>query len=76
MNNASQNVKRKIEESNKEQRNAIDSILEGWEGEHGFIFPVVDGPPGTGKTRIGVLAASQYALENNKRQIAYLTYTN
>ena len=76
MNNAAQNVKRKIEESNKEQRNAIKSILEGWEEEHGFIFPIVDGPPGTGKTRIGALAASQYALENNKRQIAYLTYTN
>ena len=76
MNNAAQNVKRKIEESNKEQINAIESILEGWEGGTEFIFPVVDGPPGTGKTRIGVLAASQYALGNNKRQIAYLTYTN
>ncbi len=76
MNNAAQDVRRKIEQSNKEQRNAIESIREGWEGETEFIFPVVDGPPGTGKTRIGVLAASQYALENNKRQIAYLTYTN
>jgi hypothetical protein len=76
MSNVAQSVKRKIAESNKEQRNAIDSILEGWEGEDRFIYPVVDGPPGTGKTRIGVLAASQYALENNKRQIAYLTYTN
>lgn len=76
MNSVALNVKRKIEESNKEQRNAIESILEGWGGKHGFIFPIVDGPPGTGKTRIGVLAASQYALGNNKRQIAYLTYTN
>ena len=76
MNSAAQNVKRKIEESNKEQRNAIESILEGWKRERGFIFPIVDGPPGTGKTRIGVLAASQYASENNKRQVAYLTYTN
>jgi len=76
MSNVAQNVKQKIRESNQEQKNAIESILEGWEGGTKFIFPIVDGPPGTGKTRVGVLAASQYALEDNKRQIAYLTYMN
>lgn len=76
MNSVAENTKRKIEESNEQQRNAIESILEGWEGKDEFIFPVVDGPPGTGKTRVGVLAASRYAWENNKRQVAYLTYTN
>jgi superfamily I DNA and/or RNA helicase len=72
----SQKVSQKFEESNQEQKYAIEAILEGWEGRHEFIFPIVDGPPGTGKTRVGVLAASKYALERNKRQIAYLTYTN
>lgn len=76
MNSVTQNVRRKIEESNKQQRDAIEAILEGWRGKDGFIFPIVDGPPGTGKTRVGVLAAAQYVLESNKRQIAYLTYTN
>ena len=77
MNDIAQNVKQKIEESNEEQRKAIESILQGWRGEKDeFIFPIIDGPPGTGKTRIGVLAAAQYVLENNKKQIAYLTYTN
>jgi len=72
----SQKVSQKFEESNQEQKDAIEALLEGWEGRHEFIFPVVDGPPGTGKTRVGVLAASKYALEDNKQQIAYLTYTN
>ena len=76
MNSVIQKVKQKIEESNKQQRDAIEAILEGWRGKNGFIFPIVDGPPGTGKTRVGVLAATQYVLESNKRQIAYLTYTN
>lgn len=72
----SQKVSQKFEESNQEQKDAIEALLEGWEGRHEFIFPIVNGPPGTGKTRVGVLAASKYALENNKQQIAYLTYTN
>lgn len=77
MSDISQNVRAKIEESNKPQQDAIDSILEGWQGERGdFIFPIIEGPPGTGKTRVGVLSAAQYVLEHDKPQIAYLTYTN
>ena len=72
----SQKVSQKFEESNQGQEDAIEAILEGWEEGNEFIFPIVDGPPGTGKTRVAVLAASKYALENNKQQIAYLTYTN
>jgi len=72
-----QNVRKKIEQSNKPQQDAIDSILEGWQGERGdFIFPIIEGPPGTGKTRVGVLSAAQYVLEHDRPQIAYLTYTN
>ncbi len=78
MSDISQNVRAKIEESNRPQQDAIDSILEGWQGkERGdFIFPIIEGPPGTGKTRVGVLSAAQYVLEHDKPQIAYLTYTN
>lgn len=77
MSDISRNVRERINESNSPQKDAIDSILEGWEGERGsFIFPIIEGPPGTGKTRVGVLSAAQYVLEHNKPQIAYLTYTN
>ncbi|GAI13781.1 unnamed protein product, partial [marine sediment metagenome] len=77
MSDISQNVRERIEESNNPQQDAIDSILEGWQGERGdFIFPIIEGPPGTGKTRVGVLSAARYVLEYNRSQIAYLTYTN
>ena len=66
-----------LESLNREQGNAVDSILERWDGRGGdFILPIVDGPPGTGKTTVGVLAAARYVLENSRAQIAYLCYTN
>ncbi len=66
MSDISQNIKKRIEESNKPQQDAIDSILEGWQGKKGdFIFPIIEGPPGTGKTRVGVLSAAQYVLEHD-----------
>jgi len=71
------NVSRRIENLNHEQKNAFDSILEGWESRQGeFILPIVDGPPGTGKTTVGVLAASQHVLDSSRAQIAYLCFTN
>ena len=77
MNEIRENVNQRIRECNKAQQDAIESILEGRDGRSGeFIFPVVDGPPGTGKTRVGVLSASRYILGNRRAQIAYLAYTN
>jgi hypothetical protein len=77
MSDVSQNVKDGIQKANEHQRNAIDSVLEGWQGKNGeFIFPIIEGPPGTGKTTVGVLSAARYVLECDKSQIAYLTYTN
>ena len=62
---------------NREQREAVESILQGWDSPTGeFILPIVEGPPGTGKTTVGVLAAAQYRLENRRPQIAYLCYTH
>lgn len=71
------NLDQRISNLNREQRNGVDSILEGWDGREGeFVLPVVDGPPGTGKTTVGVLSASKYVLENRGTQVAYLCYTN
>lgn len=43
---------------NDEQREAARSIIQGWDAPTGeFIFPVIEGPPGTGKTEVGVLSA-------------------
>lgn len=62
---------------NSEQRNGVDSILERWDGQQDqFVLPIVDGPPGTGKTTVGVLAAAKYVLDTDRAQVAYLCYTN
>lgn len=77
MTDVSKNVRQRIVKMNEHQQDAIDSILEGWEGEgRDFIFPIIEGPPGTGKTTVGVLSTAKYVLENKRPQIAYLTYTN
>lgn len=59
-----------------EQIDAVDAILDDWKQENGFIFPIVDGPPGTGKTTVGSVATLQYLLENPRRQVLYMCYTN
>lgn len=70
-------IQQEIGHLNDSQRSSVGAILQGWEGRGGeFIFPIVEGPPGTGKTHVAVLAAGQCVLENRRRQIAYLTYTH
>jgi len=62
---------------NQEQREAVESILQGWDSPSGeFILPIVEGPPGTGKTTVGVLASALYKEENRRPQIAYLCHTH
>jgi len=58
------------------QNRSVDAFLDDWnsEGENSFIFPVVDGPPGTGKTSVGVIAAAECMLEQRDEQIIYLCY--
>jgi hypothetical protein len=60
------------------QRNAVDSILDEWSqaGDDAFVLPVVDGPPGTGKTSVGTLAVANELLENRDTRVAYFCYTN
>ena len=70
-------LQRRLRMLNQEQRESINSILQGWDSPSGeFILPIVEGPPGTGKTTVGVLASAQYREENRRPQIAYLCHTH
>lgn len=61
----------------KRQQRAVEGILDEWNSDNGdFVFPIIDGPPGTGKTSVGTLAAAKYALENKGAQVGYLAYTH
>jgi len=60
-----------------EQRDAVDAMLGDYIGDTYFVLPVVDGPPGTGKTHTGSLAAGRYALQDvDKHKVLYIAYTN
>jgi len=51
--------------------------VHGWDSGNGdFYLPVVEGPPGTGKTFIGTLAATRYSNESSIPQVTYLCYTH
>jgi len=77
MNAIIQNIENKLKEANTNQKNAIESVIEGWEGkDNEFNFPIVEGPPGTGKTTVGVLSAARYVITEKRPQIAYLAFTN
>jgi superfamily I DNA and/or RNA helicase len=60
-----------------EQREAVDAMLQDCVGDAHFLLPIVDGPPGTGKTHTGSVAAGKYFLQNaNKHKVLYVAYTN
>jgi hypothetical protein len=61
---------------NAEQRAATSAIMKTWESEDSFVFPIVDGPPGTGKTIVGTIAAAKYILENPGEKVTYLCFTH
>lgn len=60
------------------QRAAVNAILDRWDsaGENAFVLPVIDGPPGTGKTTVAAVAIARYLLENPREQVLYMCYTN
>jgi DNA polymerase III delta prime subunit len=60
------------------QRAAVNAILNEWNSaeEDAFVFPIVDGPPGTGKTTVAAVAIAQYLLENPRGKVLYMCYTN
>jgi hypothetical protein len=67
----------KLARLNSPQASAVEAIIEGWDSPTGeFVFPIVDGPPGTGKTEVGTIAVARYAREFGKSQSAYLCYTH
>jgi len=70
-------AERRLRNLNPAQEIAVDSIVEGWDSDTGeFHLPIVEGPPGTGKTYIGTLATYRYWNENSNPEIAYLCYTH
>jgi hypothetical protein len=60
----------------KKQKNAVNGILESWSSGDDFVFPIIDGPPGTGKSTVGTIAAIKYLIENPGNKVAYLCLTN
>ena len=61
----------------KAQKTAVEAILDKWSEKDGeFIFPIIDGAPGTGKTTLGTIATAKYLLENRNSQVVYLAYTH
>jgi len=70
-------LSQRIQRLNSAQRESVEAILQSWDAPAGdFVFPIVEGPPGTGKTRVGVLASARYREENRRPQVAYLCYTH
>ena len=59
------------------QRGAVDAILEDCYGDDFYVLPVIDGPPGTGKTHTGAVAAGKYVLQDpTKHKVIYTAFTN
>jgi hypothetical protein len=60
------------------QRKAAKAILDEWFAaeDQEFVFPIVDGPPGTGKTTLGTTAIAKYLLERKAAQAVYMCYTH
>jgi hypothetical protein len=62
---------------NDQQRAAVHAIMEPWQSkDDAFVLPIVDGPPGTGKTKVGTIAAAKYLLESSGDKVAYLCFTH
>lgn len=59
---------------NLEQRQAVDTVIESQLG-HMVPFPIVEGPPGTGKTVVAVVAAG-LALEKRRKPVVLTTFTH
>jgi superfamily I DNA and/or RNA helicase len=75
--NIEDNVEQIYDKYDNRQKSAVEAILDDWNSNNGdFVFPIVDGPPGTGKTSVGTIAAAKYTLENKNSQVGYLCYTH
>ncbi|GEM_PF-6561404 len=56
-----------------EQNRAVNAILDDCLAGDDFVFPIVDGPPGTGKTTVGAVAVAEYLQQRDpEAQVLYL----
>jgi superfamily I DNA and/or RNA helicase len=74
-------VRERVEEGhqnlNEEQREAVDLVLEEPIQGENVILPIIDGPPGTGKTRTATGAVARYFLQNPRsNKVLYVCPTN
>lgn len=60
----------------QQQNKSVDAILDDCLAGDDFVFPIVDGPPGTGKTTVGAVAVAEYLEQNPGKQVLYMCYTN
>jgi hypothetical protein len=55
---------------NAGQQAAVDHLLGGWRAMNGNArLTIVDGPPGTGKTRVAAVAGARWVVENDRRVV-------
>jgi hypothetical protein len=58
------------------QNKAVDAILDDCLTGDDFVLPIVDGPPGTGKTTVGSVAVAEYLQQMSQAQVLYMCYTH
>lgn len=59
------------------QNKAVDAILDNCLAGDNFVLPIVDGPPGTGKTTVGSVAVAEYMQQMGpEAQVLYMCYTH
>lgn len=59
------------------QNRAVDAIIDDCLVGDDFILPIIDGPPGTGKTTVGAVAVAEYLLQRSEEaQVLYMCYTH
>lgn len=65
------------DEFDDRQRGASDAIVDQWNAtDDGVVIPLVNGPPGTGKTTVGAVGGTSCLLEYGNEQISYLCPTH
>jgi len=70
------NVDQLISKFDTRQRRAVNATLDEWNSADDFVLPIIDGPPGTGKTTVATAAVAQYLSENPRNHVLYMCYTN
>jgi len=61
---------------NSNQVDAISSIIDEPVQDDCFLLPIIDGPPGTGKTTVGAYASLRAIFEGKSQSVLYIAPTN